>query len=82
MSFDLSANEQRQLATALGALDVSAPDMIALPDASSRELFCRYWPIARQILGLLRDLPVTPGPVRAAIALTTAAGDATARILG
>lgn len=82
MSCDLSAAEQRQLATALGALDLFAPDMVALPDASPRELFCRYWPITRQVLGLLRDLPVMPGPVRAAITLTTAAGDAAAKIMG
>lgn len=81
MSIELSANEQRQLAAMFGALDVSAPEMVALADASPRELFCRYWPIARQLLAMVRDLPVSPPPVRAAIAVSTAAGDAAAKIV-
>lgn len=81
MSFDLTADEERQLGAALASLDLSAAGAEAMDAASPRELFCRYWPIVKQILGFLRDLPLVPGPVKAAIALVIAAGDAAARVI-
>lgn len=81
MSFELNADEERRLADALSVLDTTADEASAMESASPRDVFCRYWPITRQVLGFLRDLPVTPGPVRAAVALVIAAGDAAAKII-
>jgi len=81
MSFDLTADEERQLGAALAALGTPAAGMESLALQSPRELFCHYWPILKQILGFLADLPLVPAQVKAAIALVIAAGDAAAKVI-
>lgn len=80
MSLELSPAEEQRLTTALAALSAPGTESVAaLAAASPRELFCQYWPIVKQVLQFLSAS--VPSPIKAAIALVIAAGDAAANII-
>jgi hypothetical protein len=81
MTIILTAAEERDLHSAFSALDSGMPSDAAIAGTPPRELFCRYWPIVKQVLEVLRDLPGIPAPLKGAVTLVVAGGDAASRVL-
>jgi hypothetical protein len=83
MADTITPQEARALQAAFAegdTMSAAQSQALALP-ADIRELFCRNWETAKQILNFLASLPVLPAVVRAAIAMVIKAGDIAHRTL-